>query len=273
MLTIPIGDEGPDVDRVRELASSDPSIKGIWCVPKYSNPTGITYSPRVVEALATMPTAAPDFRIYWDNAYAIHHLSDDHDELADILQLCVEAGNPDRVLIFASTSKVTFAGAGLAAIAASPNNLEFLRAGLSMQTIGPDKLNQLRHIKFFQNIDGVHEHMRKHAKILKPKFDAVDESLTRHLSGTGLAEWSAPKGGYFVSVNTGSGCATEVVQMAADAGVKLTKAGATFPYGHDPEDRNIRLAPSMPPLEEVRQAMELVAVSIRVVGIAKLLQS
>ena len=267
MISIEMHGDGPDMDAVEELAGSDPSVKGLWCVPRYSNPTGATYSESVVERCARMQTAAPDFRIFWDNAYAVHHLVERPAPLRSILAACRAAGHPDRPFIFTSTSKISFAGGGVSAVAASPANLRHLLAGLSIQTIGHDKLNQLRHVQFFRDAAGVAAHMRRHAAILKPKFDAVAETLDRELGGTGVATWSRPEGGYFVSLDTLDGCAAKVVAMAAAAGVKLTQAGATFPYGQDPRDRNIRLAPSLPSLAEIRQAMELVALCVQIVSI------
>lgn len=270
MLTVAMGVDGPDMDEVERLAGSDPSIKGIWCVPRYSNPTGVVYSDAVVERFARMQTAARDFRIVWDDAYAVHHLVDTPRRLKNILAACRAAGQPDRPLIFCSTSKISFAGAGVAALAASPANVRHVLAGLSIQTIGYDKLNQLRHVRFFKDASGIAAHMRKHAAILKPKFDAVAEILARELEGTAVAEWSRPQGGYFISLDTLDGCAAAVVAMAAEGGVKLTNAGATFPYGKDPRDRNIRLAPSLPSLAEIRQAMELVALAVQLVSIDRL---
>jgi DNA-binding transcriptional MocR family regulator len=270
MIAVEMRQDGPDMDTVERLAGSDPAIKGIWCVPRYSNPTGITYAGEVVERFARMETAARDFRIYWDNAYAVHHLVDRPAPLQNILSACRAAGNADRPFIFTSTSKISFAGAGVGAIAASATNVRHLIAGLSIQTIGHDKINQLRHVRFFKDAAGVAAHMRRHAAILKPKFDAVAEILERELGGTGIAEWSRPEGGYFVSLDTLDGCASAVVAMADAAGVKLTKAGATFPLGKDPRDRNIRLAPSLPSLDEIRQSMELVAQCVQLVTIAKL---
>lgn len=272
MLTVDMTPEGPDMEKVERLVAADASIKGIWCVPQYSNPTGITFSDAVVERLAHMRTAAPDFRIFWDNAYAVHHLTDAPDRLGNLLAACTAGGHPDRVLIFASTSKVSFAGAGVAIMAASASNVRHLKAGMAVQTIGPDKLNQLRHVRFFRDMAGIEAHMRKHAAILRPKFATVDEVLTRELGGAGVAEWSRPRGGYFVSLDTLDGCAKAVAAMAADAGVQLTQAGATFPYGEDPRDRNIRIAPSMPTVDDIRTAMELVAVCIQRVSIARLLE-
>ncbi len=267
MLPIGMSEDGPDMDAVEERAATDPSVKGIWCVPRYSNPTGVTYSDAVVERLAAMPTAAKDFRIFWDNAYAVHHLVERPAQLANILRACRAAGHAERPLIFTSTSKISFAGAGIAAMACSATNLRHLLAGLSIQTIGHDKLNQLRHVRFFKDAAGIAAHMRKHAAILRPKFDAVDEILSRELGDSGVATWSRPAGGYFISLDVPDGCAARVVQLAAAAGVKLTQAGATFPYGKDPRDRNIRLAPSLPGLDEIRQAMELVALCVQLAAI------
>lgn len=271
MIVVDMGPEGPDMDQVERLVAADATIKGIWCVPRYSNPTGVTYSSDVVRRLGAMQTAAPDFRIFWDNAYVVHHLNDTPDPLDDIMSASASAGNPDRVFQFASTSKITFAGAGVAAIAASEANLAWLKQGMNFQTIGPDKLNQLRHVRVLPDAASVAAHMQRHAALLRPKFAAVEAILTRVLGGTGTAEWSRPNGGYFVSVDTLDGCAAAVVAMADAAGVKLTKAGATFPYGKDPRDRNIRLAPSMPSLPEIEQAMELFALCVKRASVAKLL--
>jgi DNA-binding transcriptional MocR family regulator len=270
MITVPIGSDGPDMDEVERLAASDPTVKAIWCVPQYSNPTGITYADAVVDRLAGMTTAAPDFRIFWDNAYAVHHLVERPARLKSILAACRTAGHPDRPLIFTSTSKISFAGAGIAAFAASATNVRHVLAAMSIQTIGADKLNQLRHVRFFKDAAGIAAHMRGHAAILKPKFDAVGEILERELGGIGVASWSRPRGGYFISLDTLDGCAAKVVAMADAAGVKLTKAGATFPHGKDPRDRNIRLAPSLPSLEEIRQSMALVALCTQLVSIEAL---
>ncbi|MBX3024543.1 aminotransferase class I/II-fold pyridoxal phosphate-dependent enzyme [bacterium] len=267
MLPIPMAADGPDIDWVERLVHADEHIKGMWIVPRYSNPGGVVCSPRVVERLAAMETAAPDFRIFWDNAYAVHHLVDDPPPLANLLAACRAAGHPERPVIFTSTSKISFAGAGVGVVAGSPTNIRHLLAGMSIQTIGHDKLNQLRHVRFFRDAAGIAAHMRKHAAILKPKFDAVTAILSERLGGKGIATWSEPAGGYFISLDTPDRCATRVVQMADAAGVKLTKAGATFPYGKDAHDRNIRLAPSFPSLEQIRQAMELVATCVELVAL------
>ena len=271
MITIGMDADGPDMDRVEELVAVDETIKGIWCVPKYSNPTGITYSDAVVKRLASMATKAGDFRIFCDNAYAFHHLSDVHDPLKNMLSACKEAGNPDRVFLFGSTSKISFAGSGVAMMAASRRNMEFILDKMQFQTIGPNKLNQLRHVLFFKDIAGIERHMKKHAAILKPKFDAVLDVLDNELGGSGIASWSSPNGGYFISIDTLPGCARDIITKAAAAGVKLTPAGAAFPYGKDPEDRNIRIAPSFPSVKDVKTAMELVGVCIQLVSVDKLL--
>jgi hypothetical protein len=241
MITIDMHADGPDMDTVETMVAEDESIKGIWCVPKYSNPTGAVYSDSVVDRLAAMQARADDFIIFWDNAYAVHHLGQTPARLKNILTSCKKAGHPDRVLIFGSTSKISFASAGLAVMAGSKANMDRARKQMSFQTIGPDKLNQLRHVKFFKNTAGIETHMLKHTAILKPKFDAVQDALESGLGGKNIASWSKPAGGYFVSIDTMEGCAGPVVQMAADAGVKLTPAGSTFPYMQDPLNRNIRI--------------------------------
>ncbi|MDO8149392.1 aminotransferase class I/II-fold pyridoxal phosphate-dependent enzyme [Isoptericola sp. b515] len=259
MVTVPMTPEGPDVDAVAELVAHDPSVKGMWAVPTYANPDGSVITEDVARRLVSMPTAAPDFRIFWDNAYAVHHLTEHETPTADAIGLAAEAGNPDRVLMFASTSKVTFAGAGVSFFASSPANVAWFKQHLAFRSIGPDKVNQLRHAAFFGDADGVRAHMAKHREILAPKFRAVVEILADRLGDTGVATWTEPAGGYFVSVDVVPGTASRVVQLAQEAGIKLTPAGATFPYGEDPRNANIRLAPSMPPLEEVRVAMDGVA--------------
>ena len=273
MITIDMNADGPDMDTVENLVAADDSIKGIWCVPQYSNPTGAVYSDDVVDRLANMKTKADDFIIFWDNAYALHHLGEKPARLKNILTACRQAGHPERVLIFGSTSKISFASAGLAMMAGSKASMDRARKQMSFQTIGPDKLNQLRHVRFFKNMAGIENHMKKHAAILKPKFDAVQNALETELGGKNIAVWSKPNGGYFVSVDTLEGCAGPVVQMAAEAGVKLTPAGSTFPYMKDPLNRNIRLAPSFPPLEDIRLAMELVGICIQLVSIEKILSN
>jgi aspartate/methionine/tyrosine aminotransferase len=270
MIVVGMDDAGPDVAEVERIARADESIKGMWCVPKYSNPTGITYSADVVKRLAAMKAAAPDFRLFWDNAYLVHDLYAQSDELANVLEASAAAGNADRPLVFASTSKISFAGAGVAAIASSPANIADVKRHTAIQTIGPDKLNQLRHVRFFKDLSGIKAHMQKHAALLAPKFAAVDEIFAKELGGKGVATWTKPRGGYFTSIDTLDGCAKEVVRLAGAAGVKLTAAGATFPLGKDPRDRNIRIAPSLPPLDQIRVAMEVVAVCVLLASLSKL---
>lgn len=272
MINVPMTEEGPDMDIVEELVASDDAIKGIWCVPKYSNPQGISYSDRVVRRFARLKPAAADFRIYWDNAYTIHHLYDlDQDHLIEILAECKRAGNPDLVYKFASTSKISFPGSGIAAIAASQNNLVDIKNQLRIQTIGHDKVNQLRHVRFFGGIHGMVEHMRLHADIMRPKFEAVNRILSQELDGLGIGTWTTPKGGYFMSFDSMDGCAKAIVARCKKAGLVMTKAGATYPYGKDPHDSNIRIAPSYPPLEDLEMAMELFALCVKLVSIDKLL--
>ncbi|WP_370453210.1 aminotransferase class I/II-fold pyridoxal phosphate-dependent enzyme [Oceanobacillus sp. CFH 90083] len=271
MISVDMLEDGPDMDKVEELVRNDASIKGMWSVPKYSNPDGITYSDEVVERLAKMETKAKDFKIFWDNAYVVHDLTDNPPRLKNILEACKKHGNPDRVFMFASTSKITFPGAGVSAVAASKDNIDFIKEQISVQTIGPDKVNQLRHVRFFKNYDNVLAHMKKHAEIMKPKFDAVLNILQEKLGSYGIATWAEPKGGYFISLNTMDGCAAEVISLAKEAGVTLTGAGAAFPYGKDPRDRNIRIAPSFPTLEEVEKAIEVLCICIILVSTNKLL--
>ena len=271
MINVPMTPEGPDMDMVEELVSTDPAIKGIWCVPKYSNPQGYSYSDETVRRFARLEPAAPDFRIFWDNAYGIHHLYDhDQDHLIEILAECKRAGNPDLVYKFASTSKISFPGSGIAAIATSHNNLEDIKAQLKHQTIGHDKVNQLRHVRFFKNLDGIKAHMAKHAELLRPRFEAVDEILNRELAGLEIGQWTKPQGGYFVSFD---GCAKAIVAKCKEAGVVMTGAGATFPYGKDPHDSNIRIAPSFPSLEDLKLAAEIFCVCVKLVSIDKLLEA
>ncbi len=272
MITVPMTKTGPDMDLVEKLAAEDDSIKGIWCVPLYSNPQGICYSDETVDRLASMKTAAPDFRIMWDNAYGVHHIYKTN-SVKDIFTACENAGNPDRVFYFFSTSKITFPGAGVALVASSPNNIREIKKHMGMQTIGHDKLNELRTVNYLKNPEGVREHMEKLAAELRPKFDVVLQTLDREISGTGLAEWTVPEGGYFVALDTIPGCAKATVELAKNAGVKLTNAGATFPYGKDPQDRNIRLAPTYPTYEELKTAIELVCVCIKLAGVNKLLEA
>lgn len=270
MIPVDMKHSGPAIDQIENQVAEDADIKGIWCVPKYSNPTGAVYSDEVVERLANMKTRAADFRIFWDNAYAVHHLADEPTPLKNILTACKQAGNPERPLMFGSTSKITFAGAGIAIMAGSQKNMQWVKNQMAFQTIGPDKLNQLRHTLFFKDMNGIEAHMKKHAAILKPKFDAVQHVLENELQGKNIASWSKPRGGYFISIDTMKGCAAAVVEMAAAAGVKLTPAGSTYPYKNDPLDRNIRIAPTFPPLNDIQAAMELVAVCIQLVSLEKL---
>lgn len=269
---VPMLESGPDMDMIEELVQKDDSIKGIWCVPKYSNPTGNSYSDEVVRRFARLKPAAKDFRIYWDNAYTIHHLYDlDQDHLIEILAECKRAGNPDLVYKFASTSKVTFPGSGIAALATSHNNLEDIKNQLKNQTIGHDKVNQLRHVRYFKDIHGMVEHMRKHADSLRPKFEMVIDTLEKELGGLGIASWTKPKGGYFISFDTMEGCAKEVVLKCKKAGVVLTGAGATFPGGKDPHDKNIRIAPSFPPVADLEIAANLLCLCTKMAAVDKLL--
>ncbi|MEV8020205.1 aminotransferase class I/II-fold pyridoxal phosphate-dependent enzyme [Streptomyces sp. NPDC086554] len=269
MIPVPMTADGPDMDVVERLVAEDPAVKGIWCVPKYSNPDGVTYSDETVARLARMETAAPDFRIFWDNAYAAHHLTDEPAEIADLLAACAEAGHVDRAFVFGSTSKITAAGAGVAFFGSSPANVQWLVANNSKRSIGPDKINQLRHVLFLRDADGVRAHMERQRALLKPKFETVARILDAELGSTGLARWTDPKGGYFVTLEVPDGCAKEVVRRAADAGIVLTPAGATHPYGDDPRDATIRIAPSYPGLTELEQAIEGLTVCVRLVGYEK----
>lgn len=274
MINVPLYEDGPDMDMVEKLVSEDDSIKGIWCVPKYSNPQGYTYSEETVKRFARLKPAAPDFRIYWDNAYSVHHLYDDEKEqdfLLEILDECAKAGNPDMVYKFTSTSKISFPGSGIAALAASKANLDDIRKYITVQTIGHDKLNQLRHVKFFKNLDGVHAHMSRHAAILRPKFEMVEATLEKELGGLGIGEWTTPKGGYFISFESMEGCAKKIVAMAKEAGVVMTGAGATYPYGKDPKDSNIRIAPSFPPIDELEKAAQVFVACVKLASVEKLL--
>ena len=274
MINVSMTATGPDMDMVEKLVAEDEAIKGIWCVPKYSNPQGITYSDETVHRFATLKPAAKDFRIFWDNAYGIHHLYEDkQDYLTEILMECKKAGNPDMVYKFSSTSKISFPGSGIAAIAASDANLKEIREMMKVQTIGHDKLNQLRHVRYFKDIHGMVEHMKKHADIMRPKFDAVLETLDRELGGLEIGSWIAPRGGYFISFDAMEGCAKAIVAKAKEAGLVMTGAGATFPYGKDPKDSNIRIAPSYPTPEELKTAAEIFVLSVKLVSIEKLLEN
>lgn len=269
MITVENKNNDLDIEKIEELVANDESIKGMWVVPKYGNPTGTSVANTIVDRLANMSTAASDFRIFWDNAYTVHHLSDHVDEIKNIFSACKAAGNDDRVFILGSTSKITFAGAGVAAIGGSVSNMNWLRSHLSISTIGPDKINQLRHTRFFGDFDGLKEHMKKHGALIKPKFEVVTSILEEKLGGRGLATWTNPKGGYFISLDTNEGCAKRVVELAAQVGVKLTAAGATFPYKNDPKDTNIRLAPTLPSIDEIKQAMEIVCLCIELADAEK----
>ena len=271
MIVVDMKSDGPDMDAIEKLVGEDESIKGIMCVPKYSNPDGITYSDDTVDRLARMKAKAKDFRIFWDNAYVVHHLFGNGDKLKNIMKACKDSGNEDRVFVYASTSKISFPGSGVASMAASEANVSRIKKNLSVQMIGPDKMNQLRHVRFFKNMENIEEHMKKHAEILEPKFLAVLDTLGTELGGKEIAWWNKPNGGYFISLNTLDGCAKEVVAMTAEAGVIMTPAGATFPYGKDPRDRNIRISPSLPSVEELKKAMEIFCICIQIASINKLL--
>jgi DNA-binding transcriptional MocR family regulator len=271
MINIPMTENGPDMDMVEKLVSSDSSIKGIWCVPKYSNPQGIVYSDETVKRFAALKPAAKDFRIYWDNAYALHYIYDENIEIPEILSECAKAGNPDLVYEFCSTSKISFAGGGISAIASSEANLKWISKRMNVETISYDKINQLRHARYFKNGDGLRAHMRKHAEFLRPKFDIVLETLDRELTGLGAGSWMKPMGGYFISFDAVPGCAKAIVNKCKEAGVVLTGAGATYPYGKDPDDSNIRIAPSYPTLEELKQAAELFTLCAKLATVEKLL--
>jgi DNA-binding transcriptional MocR family regulator len=271
LITVPMTAEGPDMDAVERLVAEDAAIKGIWCVPKYSNPDGVTYSDATVQRLATMATAAPDFRIFWDNAYAVHHLTDRPAEIADLLGAAAAAGNPDRVFVFGSTSKVTLAGAGVAFFGSSLANLAWFLANLAKRSIGPDKVNHLRHAMFLQDEAGLAAHMQRHRALIAPKFAAVEQILSNELGGPDLATWTRPTGGYFVTLDVLEGCAKDVVRAAGEAGIVLTPAGATHPYGDDPRDAVIRIAPTFPTLAELEKAMLGLTVCVRLVCYGKLL--
>ena len=275
MIPVPMREDGPDMDEVERIAASDAAVKGIWCVPKYANPSGITYSDEVVRRLASMECAAEDFRIFWDNAYSVHHLYDEperQDAVLDIARACAKAGNPDRAFKFSSTSKITFPGAGIAAMAASPANVAEIKRRMGVQAIGYDKLNQLRHARFLKDAEGVAAHMARHAALMRPKFELVREKLEAGLAGTGCGTWTNPRGGYFVSFDAPEGTARRIVALAKEAGVTLTGAGATWPHGRDPHDSNIRIAPSLPPLEELAEAMDVFVCCVKLASAEKLLQ-
>lgn len=270
MINVELTENGPDMDAVEKLVAEDFAIKGIWCVPMYSNPTGITYSDETVKRLAAMKTAAKDFRIFWDNAYCIHHLTDTPDTLLNILDECKKNGNDDRVFIFGSTSKVTYAGGGVAVMGSSKANLDYLKKLINIQTIGFDKVNQLRHVRYLKNFDGLTEQMKKLAKLIAPKFEAVLNILDKELSPVGVGSWHKPNGGYFISFDAPQGCAKRTAELCRDAGVVLTPAGATFPYGKDPQDSNLRIAPTFPPINELELAAELFCLCAKIAAVEKL---
>lgn len=274
MINIPMTSEGPDMDLVEKYVSEDEAVKGIWCIPKYSNPQGISYSDETVKRFAALKPKAKDFRIFWDNAYAVHHLyEDDQDEILDIISECEKAGNPDMVYEFCSTSKISFAGGGVAALAASRANLDFIKKQFTVQTIGYDKVNQLRHVRYFKDMDGVNKQMMKHAAIMRPKFEMVESVLEKELGGLGIGSWINPKGGYFICFEALEGCAKSIVAKAKEAGVTLTGAGAPFPYGKDPKDSVIRIAPSFPTMEDLKMAAEIFVVCVKLASVEKLLET
>ena len=274
MINIPMTADGPDMDMVEQYVNNDEAVKGIWCIPKYSNPEGVVYSDETVKRFAALKPAAKDFRIFWDNAYAVHHLYEDQQaEILNILELCEQAGNPDMVFEFCSTSKVSFPGAGIAAIATSEANIADIKKRLTIQTIGHDKINQLRHVKYFKDMNGVKEHMMKHAAIIRPKFEMLDELLTREVASRGIGSWVKPLGGYFISFNALEGCAKEIVAKCKEAGVTMTGAGSPFPYKKDPKDSVIRIAPTYPSVEELEKAAEVFIIVTRLVSVTKLLEA
>ncbi len=272
MIPIKMNADGPDLDAVYDIACSDPSVKGMWCVPKFSNPDGITYSNEVVRGLAAMKPAARDFRFFWDNAYMVHEIYDEEVKLANVFDYALEYGTQDNFFLFASTSKITFPGSGIAILAASEKNLEQIRPIIATQTIGYDKINQMRHVKFFGSGAGLKEHMKRHAAILRPKFDLVEEKFHEHLDGCGIAHWSEPRGGYFLSLYVHEGCARRVYQLARSVGVTLTTAGSTYPYGRDPQDSNLRIAPTFPEMKELKQAIEILCSCIKLACAEKILK-
>ena len=272
LVPIKMNNDGPDMDEVEKLVAEDDSIKGIWCVPMYANPTGVVYSDEVVKRLAEMKTKADDFVIMWDNAYCIHHLTDNPPVLLNMLDECEKAGNPDRVYMFASTSKISFPGAGVAVMGSSEKNIDYMKSLITAQTIGADKLNQLRHVRFFKDFDGLKEHMEKHRAVIEPRFKVVLDTLEQEIAPLGIAEWTKPLGGYFISFDAMEGCAKKIVSLCKDAGVVLTGAGATFPYGKDPKDSNIRIAPTYPPIEELKTATKVFTTAVKLASAEKLLE-
>jgi DNA-binding transcriptional MocR family regulator len=274
MIVIPMTPTGPDMDLVEKYVNSDETVKGIWCVPKYSNPQGYTYSEETIKRFANLKPAAKDFRIYWDNAYQVHHLYEDkHDEILDIISECEKAGNPDIVYEFTSTSKITFPGSGISCIATSKNNLDDIKKKLTVQTISHDKINQLRHVKYFKDANGIKEHMKKHANVLRPKFEATLKVLDEELKGKNIGSWVEPNGGYFISFDSLEGCAKKIVEKCKELGITLTSAGATFPYKKDPKDSNIRIAPSYLTPTEMHDAMEVFVVCVKLVSVEKILST
>lgn len=272
MIPVPLGEDGPDMDMVEQYVNNDEAVKGIWCVPKYSNPTGITYSDEVVRRFANLKPKAEDFRIFWDNAYCIHYIFEEtQDKILNILEECEKAGNPDMVYVFASTSKVSFPGSGVSAIATSLKNMEYIKKFMTTQIIGHDKINQLRHVRFFKNIDGLNAHMKKHADLIRPKFEAVLDILESELAGLGIGSWTKPRGGYFISFNSMPGCAKAIVAKCKELGLVLTGAGATYPYGKDPDDSNIRIAPTFPTPEEMAEAAKMFVICVKLASVEKLL--
>lgn len=272
MIPIPMKKDGPDMDQIRDLAENDSSVKGIWCVPRYANPTGITYSDDVVRQFAALKPAAKDFQIFWDNAYVVHHLTDDHDPLLNIFEACKKYHSEDMVLEFTSTAKITFPGAGISALATTPNNIKHILSIMGVQMISYDKINQMRHWKFLGAEGKLEEHMKAHASIIKPKFDLVIEYLNREIAPYGIGEWTEPKGGYFISFNTLPGCGKRVGELCKKAGVVLTNVGATYPYGVDPLNQNIRIAPTFPPIEELDQAMQIFCICVKIASLEKILK-
>ena len=274
MINIPLYEDGPDMDMVEEYVNNDPAVKGIWCVPKYANPSATSYSDETVRRFANLKPAAPDFRIFWDNAYCVHHLyADNQNEILYILSECEKAGNPDMVFEFASTSKVTFPGAGVAALATSEKNLADIKKQMTIQTIGHDKINQIRHVRYFKNLDGLKAHMMKHAEIMRPKFELINELLTAEVASRGIGTWVNPVGGYFICFESLEGCAKDIVGKCKEAGVTMTGAGAPFPYGKDPKDSTIRIAPTFPSLEELKKAAEVFVVCVRLASVNKILEN
>ncbi len=272
MIPVPLGEDGPDMDMVEQYVNNDDAVKGIWCVPKYSNPTGITYSDEVVRRFANLKPKAEDFRIFWDNAYCIHYIYEEtKDKILNILEECEKAGNPNMVYVFASTSKVSFPGSGVSAIATSLENMEYIKKFMTTQIIGHDKINQLRHVRFFKNIDGLNAHMKKHADLIRPKFEAVLNILELELTGLGIGSWTKPRGGYFISFNSMPGCAKAIVAKCNELGLVLTGAGATYPYGKDPDDSNIRIAPTFPTPEEMAEAAKMFVICVKLASVEKLL--